>query len=351
MKIVVTAGLIAALCISVAIMAAPSTSPVADAAMRGEKDVLRNLLKGGADANAAQTDGMTALHWAAEHGDAELAQMLLYAGANPKAMTRIGQYTPLHVASRMGNAAVVKMLLDRGAEVNARTTNSGVTSLHLAAASGNVETVAALIEKGADVNAKEGEWGQTPLVFAAAQNRVDVVKMLVKRGADPNIASRSVDIKKENDLAAAAAERQRQVLAAYGKKESESPSSAEVQAAVLAGRELYVSGEIPKGLVVAGRGGRGGGGNVNFNPEDFQPAVTIKGGLTPLLHAARQGNIDSVKALLEGGAKIDKAAADGTTPLLMAVINAEFDTAIDSSITAQIRIVRHLTVLRRSGRL
>jgi len=329
MRIVSTVGIITALCLGVVMLAAPSTSPVADSAMHADKDTVRSLLKQGADVNGAQTDGMTALHWAADHGDAEMAEMLLYAGANPKAMTRIGQYTPLHIASRNGNAAVIKMLLDKGAEVNAKTTNSGVTPLHLAATSGNVEAVSTLIEKGADVNAKESEWAQTPLVFAAAQNRVDVIKILLKRGADPNIASRSIDITKESQLAAAAAERQKQVIASYGKKQNESPNAAEVQAAVLAGRELFVSGEIPKGLVPAGRGGRGGGGNVNFNPEDFQPAITTKGGLTPLLHAARQGNLDSVKALLDGGANIDKVAADGTTPLLMAVINAEYDTAVE----------------------
>ena len=82
----------------------PAPRPVADAAMRGDARV-RTLLKQGADVNAAQGDGMTALHWAARNGDAELAQMLLYAGANVKATTRLGGYTPLLMASRAGHAA------------------------------------------------------------------------------------------------------------------------------------------------------------------------------------------------------------------------------------------------------
>ena len=68
--------------------------------MKGDKDAVRALLKQGADVNAAQGDGMTALHWAARAGDAEMAQMLVYAGANVKATTRLGGYTPLHPRRR-----------------------------------------------------------------------------------------------------------------------------------------------------------------------------------------------------------------------------------------------------------
>src|SRR4051812_8232322 len=88
--------------------AAPSNSPVADAAMRGDRQAVRALLQQGADVNAAQGDGMTALHHAAERGDAELTAMLLYAGANVSATTRIGQYTPLHVASEGGHVQVAE---------------------------------------------------------------------------------------------------------------------------------------------------------------------------------------------------------------------------------------------------
>ncbi len=83
--------------------AAPLPAPVADAAMKGDREAVRALLKQGADVNAAQGDGMSALHWAADRGDAELAEMLIYAGANPGAVTRIGHYTPLHLAA--GRAA------------------------------------------------------------------------------------------------------------------------------------------------------------------------------------------------------------------------------------------------------
>ena len=54
---------------------------------------MRQLLKSGADAGASQGDGMTALHWAAMQGDGAMAEMLLVAGANARATTRIGGFT------------------------------------------------------------------------------------------------------------------------------------------------------------------------------------------------------------------------------------------------------------------
>ena len=100
----------------------------------------RTLLKNGADVNAAQGDGMTALHWAARNGDAELAQMLLYAGANVKATTRLGGYTPLMMAADQGHATVIAALLTGGADAKAANA-LGTTPLMLAAASGNPQAV------------------------------------------------------------------------------------------------------------------------------------------------------------------------------------------------------------------
>src|SRR5262245_59606564 len=125
-----TASVFVALAMMIALLAAaPPDAPVADAAMRGDVEAVRALSKQGADVNAAQGDGMTALHWAAETGSVEIAQILITAGASSSAVTRHGSFTPLHVAARAGRADIVKVLLAAGADANAKTA-TGATALH-----------------------------------------------------------------------------------------------------------------------------------------------------------------------------------------------------------------------------
>src|SRR5438874_7222794 len=302
MKRAWTLTLGAALLTTAWLAAAPSTTPVADAAMRGDRDAVRALLKQGADVGAAHGDGMTALHWAAERGAAGLAEMLLYAGANLAAVTRIGQYTPLHLASKAASAPVVQVLLKTGANVAAVARPSGVTPLHLAAASGSAAVVKLLLEHGADVNAREAEWGQTPLIFAAAQNRADAIRALLAAGADTAIASKMIDVAHEAQMDRAAAALQRKILEASVPK-GQQPTASQVQAAIEAARKLYATGKVPPPEPGAGRGGRGGD-EPNFNPEEINPPVATKGGMTALLHAARQGYIEAAQELLDGGADI-----------------------------------------------
>src|SRR5437016_3722479 len=94
---------------------ASENAKLPDAAMQGDKATVAALLKQGTDANAAQGDGSTALHWAAYHGDLEMTKALLKAGANVKAATRIGSMTPLYMACQNGNPAVIEALLNAGA--------------------------------------------------------------------------------------------------------------------------------------------------------------------------------------------------------------------------------------------
>ena len=293
--------------------AAPAAAPVADAARRGDLGTVRTLLQRGADANAAHGDGMSALHWAAERGDAEIVEVLVNAGAAVNAVTRIGHYTPLHVAGTGGHAAVIERLVEAGADVSAAARTTGVTPLHLAAAAGSPAAVAALLDHGADADARERAWGQTPLIFAAARNRVEAIRVLLERGADPAVTSTTVDLVADGRLAGEARRRQRAVMAALGAGDAQ-PTPSQVQAAVLAGRNRYLSGEAPAAEE-----------NGNARP----PSIETKGGLTALLHAVRQGHIGAAMALLDGGADVNQVGdGDATSPLLMAAINAQFDLAL-----------------------
>ncbi len=311
MKLLATLGLAAAL-----LVAGPPDAPVADAAMRGDVPTVRSLLEGGADVNAAQGDGMTALHWAADNGNASLASLLIYAGANLEAATRIGHYTPLHVASRAGHADVVKALLAAGAKVDARST-SGATPLHLAAAAGDDQAVGLLLDAGADPNARESRWGQTPLIFAASWNRAAAIKRLLSGGADPSLASTTVNVEDQSKIYGAADKARDAVLKQLtgGKRP---PTPEELAQAVDAARDVIRAGKVPPE-------------NKNDPRARFRgdPRILTKGGLTPLLHAVRQGNEAAVEALLDGGADINQVDdGDGTSPLLMAAINGQFDVAV-----------------------
>ena len=340
-----------------AIVAAQSTAPVADAARKGQVETVRTLLKQGADVSAALGDGMSALHWAAERADLAMAEMLIYGGANVEAVTRIGGYTPLHLAAKAGNGPIVRALLKAGAKADAKGSVSGVTALHLAAAAGSVDAVTALLDKGVDVNVREGEWQQTPLIFAAAANRVDVINLLIKRGADVKIASKAIDLPKQQQADRAAVQLQRRIIEATVPK-GEEPTASQQQAAVQAAREFYATGKMPDlpppAAGAAGGGGRGGGrggapaagapaagapaanapggatgGRPDVNNEDGPaPTLAAKGGLTPLHHAARQGYVKAATALLDAGADVNAKSGDGNTPLLMALINGQFDVAM-----------------------
>ena len=290
-----------------ALLSAAAIAPVADAAMEGNRDAVKALLKQAADVNAAQGDGMTALHWAAMKDDADLAQTLLYAGANVRATTRIGAYTPLILAARNGSAAVMAPLLNAGADVNAATSN-GTTPLMFAAASGNAEAVTALVVGGADVNAKESVRGLTPAMFAAASNRAGVLDILATKGADLEAASKVTDL--------AALSRDPAALREFTQGNPVPPG-------VEPGRGSR-SGPAPAAFG-AGRGPQTPGVDRNFQLNEL---VAAQGGLTPLLLAAREGHVDAVNALLKAGAGINQVSAgDKTSPLLIATINGHFDLA------------------------
>jgi uncharacterized protein len=326
------------LCLSLLVGSAAPPSPLADAAMRRDIAAVRVLLAKGAKVDAAQGDGMTALHWAARHGEVEMTTLLLRAHANPKAVTRIGAYTPLHVASEAGSGPVVVALLKAGADPAAVTT-TGVTPLHLAALSGSVPAITALLDRGADANAKEPEWGQTPLMLAAAQGRADAIRLLLARGADPSITAKVVDLMARVAEDRVARRERNQTLADIRKQQGADsqpgwhPNSRQVQQAVHAA--LAVEKRDPKLLAQQAKNtpddtpaptAANNGGDEDA--PGYTELVSTQGGLTALLLAVREGHTETVKALIDGGAKIDQpSAADHTSPLLLAAINGHYDLA------------------------
>ncbi len=358
-------------------------SPVADAAQRGDLEAVRRLLRDGADVNAAQGDGMTALHWAAERGDGEMGEVLIYAGARVDAGTRIGHYTPLHLAARSAHDAMVELLLQAGSDPDARTTNSGASPLHLAAGSGDAQVIGLLVDAGADVNGRESAWGQTPLIFAAAGNRVEAVRALLQGGADPSLTAHVIDVEEQATADQAAERRLNEFLAAFKEKEGGDaewqPTPSQVQAAIEAAREIQrkwpdvpdpaddgreeeegaaadTAAAAPPDSAAAVGDSAGAAADTAVaaadsaaeatdsavapadstnseaeatGPRSYPQLVGAWGGLTPLLHAVRQGHTAAALALLDGGADIDQpSAGDGTTPLLMAALNGQFDLAL-----------------------
>ena len=312
-----------ALCLSPLLRAAVN-APVADAAMQGDKEAVRTLLKQAADVDAAQGDGMTALHWAAMKGDAEMAQMLMYAGANVKATTRLGSYTPLFLASQAGHADVMEALIKGGADPKAADP-AGTTPLMVAAASGSTEAVQVLLNHDVDVNAKESLRGTTAIMFAAAANRAPVITLLAQHGADLKQTTKVID------LVALSTDFVRGNPPAPGQPAQGANGTPPAEGQGQRGQRgaaASATGNRPPATGAPGGRGREGGVAGVTRQYQLNELVAAHGGLTPLLFAVRQGYMDSVQALVNAGADVNQiSAGDKTSPLLMAVINGQFDVA------------------------
>jgi ankyrin repeat protein len=246
-----------------------AASDVADAAMKGSKDAVRALLERKASVNAAQADGTTALHWAVRSDDLDMADALIRAGANVSAANRDGA-TPLLLASENGNAAMLEKLLQAGADANARLTKYGDTALMMAARTGKADAIETLIRHGANVNAKES-WGDTTaLMWAVSERHPGAVKALMDHGADVNARSKFV------------------------------PSTT----------------------------GRGFEGTTPVAAQPNQPAEEHASGLlTPLMFAAREGDLESARLFVAAGADVNAIGGDGKDVLGLAIFNGSYDLA------------------------
>lgn len=168
--------------------AAAEETSLADAAEQGQARLVRSLLADGADVDARQVDGMTALHWAAYHDALDTGRLLVAAGADVNAANRYG-VSALALAATNGNADFVRLLLDADADPNAAL-RGGETVLMTAARTGSLAAVEALLAAGADPDARERR-DQTALMWAVAEGHLAIVDALLAAGADVHASLRS----------------------------------------------------------------------------------------------------------------------------------------------------------------
>ena len=357
-----------------------TASPLIDAVRKSDRAAVRQLLQKKADVNAASADGTTALIWAAQLNDLESAKLLLGAGANVRAANRYG-VTPLQAAAINGDPALITALLKAGADPNA-ILPEGETVLMTAARTGRVEALTALIDGGARLDGQEKWFGETPLIWAAAEDHAAAVELLVRRGADVNGASAKQNYRsrragqsvlalgswtpvmyaaRENALAAG-----RALIAAKADLDLTDPDGATALAIAIINANydfaklLLDAGANPN--IVDTAAGMGplyaaidmhrlavGHGRPNPRPSGALDAVdivrvllehkadpnarlkaaimqrqhtagdsTLAAGATPLMRAAKSGDVAMVKLLLAGGADPSLTLANKTTPLMFA---------------------------------
>lgn len=232
-------------------------------AVRHERGDAVSVLLAETDVNVTQPDGATALHWAAYRDDLATATLLLGAGADAGAANELG-VTPLALACENANAALVEALLTAGADANA-TRETGETVLMSCARTGSSAAVRALIAAGAGVERREPTKGQTALMWAVARRHAEVVGVLLEHDADVQMRSKV----------------RRQVIS----------------------RRLQ--SELKYGEL---------GRSYGTDAEE-----TSIGGFTPMLFAARQGDVEVARLLLDAGADVNDRAPDGASVLVVAV--------------------------------
>jgi ankyrin repeat protein len=326
-----------------------------DAVKRRDHRALTALVAASVDVNQAQPDGATALAWAAFLGDDAAAGSLLAAGAKANTADEYGE-TPLTLACANGDAPLVGKLLQAGADAKAARWD-GETALMIAANSGSADAVKMLIDHGADVNAAESRKGQTALMWAAAEGHSDVVQALIGHGAGVNAASKTGftalvfaamkdDAKSVRSLVAAGAspdfalpDGTKALLVATAYKATAAaaalvdlgadPNVADRQgntplhAAAQLGSVELVKKLLAKGADANAKtaqsnfGGRGAGGGGGFRPAAGQQ--------TPLLVAAKAGQVEAMRALVAGGADPAIKAQDGSTLLMEAAGSARLE--------------------------
>lgn len=315
----ILAALAAGLLFSTVSTGVMARSELVAAIVDGDNRVVKSLLSQGVDVNSTERDGTNALQWAVYHENAGMVSDLIQAGADVQAINREGM-TPLALAAMAGNAEITEILLDAGAGVNTPMAN-GETPLMMAARSGDLDTMRIILDRGADINATEPLRGTNALMWAAANSNPAAVKLLLANGADIAMNSATARPGRNPYLAPTARNRIRGFYQGigqggdFGAQEELEKSNLELQVS----REELIA-RLPRELVE------------DFEREDVQvgdfgetiePAPDKQwGGLTALHFAVREGDLDTVKALVEAGADVNQVSEFGWSPLLTARQNS-----------------------------
>ena len=233
------------------------------------------------------SQGMPVVVQTAKDADWETLHRLLSDGLQPNAVYGDGT-SALHWASYHESIDAARQLLASGADVNS-TTDLGVTPLWLAAQNGSAAMVEVLLQVGADPNIALYS-GETVVMTAAQSGDADVVRQLLAAGADPNPAV----TRDQTALMWAANQGHAGVI------EVLLEFDADVHAHSLV-RTQYVKSE---------------------KIQDSNPAYKYwieQGGNTPLMFAARSGDLRSAQLLVQGGSNLNEVSAFGTSPTIMAI--------------------------------
>ena len=356
-------------------------SPLIDAVKRQDVQAVRALLKEKANVNATEADGFTALHWAAQRDDVQLIDTLLAAGANAKASTRYN-ITPLYLAAVNGNAGImerllnagadangtaeegqtmlmtaalsgkadaVRLLLTRGAKIDTKEAYRGQTALMWAAAEGNTAAVNVLLEAGADLKLKSNG-GFTPLLFAVRNAHIDTAVALLDRGANVNdtvpdgssalsvatvnaffeMASVLLDRGADPNLPDPRASPLHTVAwlrkpgadgaAAVGNTPVGTPQQVGKVTAIQLARKLLEHGANPNTRVEWNEPRFGKEGGTARNPPNIRLGrhlLTYRGA-TPFYVAAKNGDVELMRLLVEFKADPKMPNVTGITPLMVA---------------------------------
>ena len=266
-------------------LAAADDLRLLEAVKQRDAAAVETLIRSRVDVNAAEGDGTTALHWAVQADDIQVATALITGGAKVTLTNRLG-VTPLMLAATNGSVHLIDALLKAGASPN-EASPEGETVLMTAARTGNAQAVGMLLEAGANVNARESWRGETALMWAAAEDHAEVVKVLTHHGAAAN--AQSTTLKFPNV---------RYNLATHA---TLPPPQGGFTALMFAARQ---------GALEAATALADAGADLNVQDPDGTPALTL---------AIVNGHHEVARLLLERGSNPNMADAAGMTPLYAAV--------------------------------